>query len=165
MNEIRKTLEILKARWPEVLFIIALDVLTLSINMTRPIILRQTGHLTQILITLMCISLTIIIFMLIIGFQRTVYTEDRKRQSLLVLLREGKHFVLRLVGLGIIYTLALACLQILVLWAIKYAAPDLMDTRLGASLLYQLPSTSVSLILMKPILLIFPLIKIGRAHV
>jgi hypothetical protein len=33
-----------------------------------------------------------------------------------------------------------------------------MDTRWGASLVYQLPSTSVSLILMKPILLIFPLI-------
>ena len=96
--------------------------------------------------------------MLIIGFQRTVYLEDRKRQSPLVLLREGKHFVLPLVGLGLIYTLALACLQILVLWAIKHAAPDLMDTRWGTSLIYQLSSTSVSLILMKPILLIFPLI-------
>jgi hypothetical protein len=165
MNEIRKTLEILKARWPEVLFIIALDVLTLSINMTRPIILRQTGHLTQILITLMCISLTIIIFMLIIGFQRTVYTEDRRRQPPLVLLREGKRFVLRLLGLGIIYTLALACLQILVLWAIRHAAPDFMDTRWGVSLIYQLPSTSVRLILMKPVLLIFPLIIVSDCDI
>jgi hypothetical protein len=96
--------------------------------------------------------------MLIFGFQRTVYTENQKRQSPLVLLREGKHFVLPLVGLGIIYTLALAYLHILVLSAIKYAAPDLMDTRWGTSLIYQLSSTSVSLILMKPVLLIFPLI-------
>ena len=96
--------------------------------------------------------------MFIIGFQRTVYLEDRKRQSLLVLLREGKHFILRLVGLGLIYTLALACLQILVLLAIKHAAPGFMDTRWGTSLLYQLPSTSVRLILMKPVLLVFPLI-------
>jgi hypothetical protein len=154
MTEIRKTLEILKARWPEVLFIIALEVLPQPIYMTQ-IIFHPIGNLLRILITLVYISFTIIIFMLIIGFQRTVYTEDRKRQSPLVLLREGKHFVLPLVGLGIIYSLALACLQILVLWAIKYAAPDFMDTR---SLLYQLPSTSVSLILMKPVLLIFPLI-------
>lgn len=110
------------------------------------------------MITLVYISFTIIIFMLIFGFQRTVYTENQKRQSPLVLLREGKHFVLPLVGLGIIYTLALAYLHILVLSAIKYAAPDLMDTRWGTSLIYQLSSTSVSLILMKPVLLIFPLI-------
>jgi hypothetical protein len=158
MTEIRKTLEILKARWPEVVLIIALDlVVSLSINMTQ-IIFHPIGQLLRILITLVYISYTIIIFMLIFGFQRTVYLEDRKRQSPLVLLREGKHFFLPLAGLGIIYTLALACLQILVLWAIKHAAPDFMDTRWGASLLYQLPSTSVRLILMKPVLLIFPLI-------
>jgi hypothetical protein len=159
MTEIRKTLEILKARWPEVMLIIALDVLSFYINISRQILIsHQTGPLFHTLITLAPFPFIIIIFMLIIGFQRTVYLEDRKRQSLLVLLREGKHFVLPLVGLGLIYTLALACLQILVLWAIKHAAPDFMDTRWGTSLLYQLPSTSVRLILMKPILLIFPLI-------
>ncbi|MCJ7728668.1 MAG: hypothetical protein MUO27_02130 [Sedimentisphaerales bacterium] len=157
MTEIKKTLEILKARWPEVMFIIALDVLSFSINMSQTIF-HPIGQMLRILITLVFISFTIIIFMLIIGFQRTVYLEDRKRQSPLVLLREGKYFFLPLAGLGIIYGLALACLQILVLWAIKHAAPDFMDTRWGASLVYQLPSTSVSLILMKPILLIFPLI-------
>lgn len=157
MTEIRKTLEILKARWPEVMLIIALEVLSQSINMTQ-IIFHPIGNLLRILITLVYISFTIIILMLIFGFQRTVCTEDQKRQSPLVLLREGKHFILPLVGLGIIYSLVLACLQILVLWAIKYAAPDFMDTRWGVSLIYQLPSTSVSLILMKPILLIFQLI-------
>lgn len=156
MTETKETLEILKARWPEVVFLIALDVLSFSINMSQTM-LHLIGTPLQILTTLVYISFTIIIFMFIIGFQRTIYTENRKRQSPLVLLREGKHFVLRLVGLGLIYTLALACLQILVLWAIKYAASDFMDTRWG-SLVYQLPSTSVGLILMKPILLIFPLI-------
>jgi hypothetical protein len=157
MTEIRKTLEILKARWPEVLFIIALEVLPQPIYMTQ-IIFHPIGNLLHILITLVYISFTIIIFMLIFGFQRTVYTENQKRQSPLVLLREGKHFVLRLVGLGLIYTLALACLQMLVFWTINHTAPDFMDTRWGISLLYRLPSTSVSLILMKQILLIFPLI-------
>jgi len=159
MTEIRKTLEILKARWLEVMLIIALDVLSFSINMSRQIlILHQTGPLLHTLITLASLPFIITTFLLIIGFQRTVYLEGQKRQSLFVLLREGKHFFLPLAGLGIIYSLALACLQILVLWAIKHAAPDFMDTRWGASLVYQLPSTSVSLILMKPILLIFPLI-------
>jgi hypothetical protein len=157
MTEIRKTLEILKARWPEVMLIIALDVSSFSINMSQTIF-HPIGQLFRILITLVFISFTIIIFMLIIGFQRTVYLEDRKRQSPLVLLREGKHFVLPLVGLGLIYTLALACLQILVLWVINHAAPSFMEARWGASLVYQLPSTSVGLILMKPVLLIFPLI-------
>ena len=134
MTEIRKTLEILKARWPEVVLIIALDwSCRCSINMTQ-IIFHPIGKLLRILITLVYISFTIIIFMLIFGFQRTVYLEDRKRQSPFVLLREGKHFVLRLVGLGILYSLALACLQILVLWTIKHAAPDFMDTRWGVRL-------------------------------
>ncbi len=157
MTETKETLAILKARWREVVFIIALGVLSMSINMMQ-IVFHPTGNLLRILITLVYISFTIIIFMFIIGFQRTVYTENRKRQSPIVLLREGKHFVWRLIGLGLIYTLALACLQILVILAIKHAAPDIMDTRWVASLVYRLPSTSVSLILMKLLLLIFPLI-------
>ena len=141
------------------MFIIALVVLSLSISMSRQIlILHQPGPLLNTLITLASLPFIIIVFLLIIGFQRTVYLEDRKRQSLFVLLREGKHFFLPLAGLGIIYTLALACLQILVLWVINHAAPSFMEARWGASLVYQLPSTSVSLILMKPVLLIFPLI-------
>ena len=106
----------------------------------------------------MFISFTIIIFMLIIGFQRTVYLEGRKRQSPLVLLRESMHFFLRLVSLGLIYILGMACLQILVLWAIEHTAPDLLHTRWVVSLVNELPSASVCLILMKPFLLIFPII-------
>jgi hypothetical protein len=159
MTEIKKTLALLEARWPEVMFIIVIVVLSLSISMSRQILIsHQTGPLLHTLITLASFPFIIITFLLIIGFQRTVYLEDRKRQSPLVLLREGKHFFLPLAGLALIYTLALACLQILVLLAIKHAAPDFMDTRWGAFLVYRLPSTSVSLILMKPILLIFPLI-------
>lgn len=157
MAEIKKTLAILKARWPEVVFIIVLAVISLSINLI-PIAFHLTGNPGYMLMTLVPFTFSIIIFMLIIGFQRTVYLEDQKRQSPLVLLREGKHFFLPLAVLGIIYTFALACLQILVLWAMKHAAPDFMDTRWGSSLVYQLPSISVSLILMKPVLLIFPLI-------
>jgi hypothetical protein len=157
MTETKETLAILKARWREVVFIIALDVVSHFINMTQ-IVFHPAGSLLRILITLMFISFSIIIFMFIIGFQRTVYLEDRKQQSIIDLLREGKHFILRLIGLALIYTLALAYLQLLVLWAVKHVAPDFMEIRWVASLVYQLPTTSVSLILMKLVLLIFPLI-------
>ena len=96
--------------------------------------------------------------MLIFGFQRTVYTEGQKGQSPLVLLREGKHFVLRLVGLGLIYGLVLACLQILAFWTITHTNTGFLDTRWGTSLVYLTLSTPFNLILMKPVLLIFPLI-------
>ena len=159
MTETKETLAILRARWREVLLIITLDVLSFSISMLRLILHpREQGPLLHTLITLASLPFAIITFLLIIGFQRTVYLEDRKRQSPLVLLREGKHFFLPLAGLGIIYTLALACLHALFFWTIKYTAPDFIDTHWGISLVYQLPSTSVGLILMKPILLIFPLI-------
>jgi hypothetical protein len=157
MTETKETLEILKARWREVVFIIALGVLSMSINMTQ-IVFHPMGKPLQLVTTLVYISFAIIIFILIIGFQRTIFLENQKRQSPIVLLREGKHFALRLIGLALIYTLALACLQILVIWAINHAAPDFMETRWVASLVYRLPSTLVSLILIKPVLLIFPLI-------
>ena len=158
MTEIKKTLALLKARWPEVMFIIAIVVLSLSISMSRQILIsRQTGRLLHTLITLASLPFVIITFLLIIGFQRTVYLEDRKRQSLFVLLREGKHFFLPLAGLGVIYSLALALLQILVFWTIKHAAfinTDFINT----AWTIHLYSTALNLILMKPILLIFPLI-------
>ena len=152
----KEAFEILKARWWEIVLIIALDVLSFSISMSR-IILHPTGPLLNTLITLASLPFAIITFLLIIGFQRTVYLEDRKRQSPLVLLREGKHFILPLAGLGVIYSLALALLQILVFWTIRHVTfinTDFIDTAWAI----RLYSTSLSLILMKPILLIFPLI-------
>jgi hypothetical protein len=160
MTEIKKTLALLKARWPEVMFIIAIDVLSLSINLSRQI-LHPTGQMLHTLITLVSLPFIIITFLLIFGFQRTVYLENQKRQSPLVLLHEGKHFFLRLAALGIIYSLALMCLQILVFWTIKHVAfidKGFMDTAWGQPLVFLLYSTAFNLILMKLILLIFPLI-------
>ncbi|MGA2173140.1 MAG: hypothetical protein ABSG82_09080 [Sedimentisphaerales bacterium] len=160
MTETRKTLAILKARWPEVALIIALEVLWHFINTSR-LIFHPTGLPLQILMSLAFLPFSIIAFLLILGFQRTVYLEDRKRQSPLVLLREGKHFFLRLAGLGIIYSFSMAFLQGGIYWTIKHVAfinTGFMDTANGARLFYLLYSTSVSLILMKPVLLIFPLI-------
>jgi hypothetical protein len=157
MTETGKALEILKTRWREVVLIIALDILSLSINMTQTIF-NPIGKPLRILITLVFLTFNIITFTLIFGFQRTVYTEDRKRQSPLVLLREGGHFFLRLAGLGLIYTLLLVYLQFMAFWAIKQIDASFLETRWGTSLIYLALSTSFNLILMKPIILIFPLI-------
>jgi hypothetical protein len=123
-----------------------------------PIVFHLAGNLGYILMTLVPFTFYIIIFIFIIGFQRTIYLEDQKRQSFLILLREGKHFVLRLAGLSLIYFLAGVCLQFLVLWVVRHVAPGFMEARLGLSLINLLPSTFLSLILMKIILLIFPII-------
>jgi hypothetical protein len=160
MTEIRKTLEILKARWREIVLIIALDVLTMSVNMMQTIFHPMKTSL-RILIMATFLVFNIIMYLLIFGFQRTVYTEDLMRQSPLVLLREGKHFFLPLAGLSIIYGIALIFLQTLVLWAIKqvpFVDKGFMETRWGASLFNLSYSTSFNLVLMKPILLIFPII-------
>jgi hypothetical protein len=157
MTETKETLAILKARWREVVLIIALEVLPQPIYMMQ-IIFHPIGNLLRILITLVYISFTIIIFMLIFGFQRTVYTEGLKRQSFMVLLREGGYFFLRLAALGIIYSFAMAWLQLVVFWAIKHIDAGILETHRGISLVYPTLTTSFNLILMKPVLLIFPLI-------
>lgn len=151
----KEAFEILKTRWPEVVFIIALGVLSFSMI---PIAFHLTGNPGYMLMTLVPFAFYIIILIFLTGFQRTVYLEDRKQQSLFILFQEGKHFFWRLFGLGLIYFLAMGCLQIFVLWTIQHTAPDFMETRLGAATVSQLPPDLVSLILMKPVLLIFPLI-------
>jgi hypothetical protein len=144
--------------------IIAFDVLSLSINMTQTIF-NPIGKPLRILITLVFLTFNIITFTLIFGFQRTVYTEDRKRQSPLVLLREGMYFVLRLIGLGLIYTLILVYLQFMAFWAVKQIDASFLETRWGTSLIYLALSTSFNLILMKPIILIFPLIIVSDCSI
>jgi hypothetical protein len=153
----KEAFEIIKARWPEVVFIIALGVISLSINLI-PIVFHLTGKLGYMLLAIVPITSYIIFLIFITGFQRTVYLENGKRQSPLILLREGKHFFLRLVGLSLIYFLAGVCLQFLVYWAVRHAAPNFMETGRGISLINLLLSTFLSLILMKIILLMFPII-------
>jgi hypothetical protein len=157
MTETKETLAILKARWREVVLIIAFDVLSFSINMTHTVF-HPIGTPLSILITILFFVFNIITFMLIFGFERTVYTEGLKKQSFMVLLREGGYFFLRLAALGIIYSFALACLQLVVFWAIKHIDAGILETHRGISLVYPTLTTSFNLILMKPVLLIFPLI-------
>ena len=142
------------------MLIIVLDVISQVNNITQ-ILSHNMGQTSRALITAVILLFWIITFMLIFGFQRTVYTEDQKQQSPLVLLREGKHFILPLAVLSIIYNGARGYLHFPVFWAIKHVPfvdTGFADTCWGARLIFLLYSTSFDLILIKPILLIFPLI-------
>ena len=100
MAEIRKILSILKARWPEVSLILFLPLLEQIIVWIVPLLsVRYRDFPTQ---TVMCM-LSIFIFLnrsilifLSVGFLRTVYLHDCKRQSIPVLFKTGWHFFLRM---------------------------------------------------------------------
>ncbi|MHC4719515.1 MAG: hypothetical protein ACYSYT_03465, partial [Planctomycetota bacterium] len=107
MTEIKNTLAILKARWPEVTLIIGLYVLSLSVNklhllipITKESLLRALSSFVFFILLIIIIVITIL---LQTGFQRTFYLEGQKRQSLMTLLRVGKHFFWRMVKFGLIY--------------------------------------------------------------
>jgi hypothetical protein len=121
MTEIKKTLAILKARWPEVILIIGLTVLLpfLSKLLTK---LKYDSALSltvlavlalAVLATSFSLALMLITIMLRSGFLRTVYLEGRKRQTIAVLLRTGLHFLWRMIVLGLLYTIPLLTLTLL----------------------------------------------------
>lgn len=101
MNEIKETLAILKARWHEVTLIIGLWFLHRLIVLTLKIYPNIT------LVSFVTLSMSLFILVVSTGFLRTVYLEQEKRQSLPDLMRIGKHFFWRILGVGILYGLAM----------------------------------------------------------
>lgn len=166
MTEIKETLRILKARWPEVTFIIGLFVLSLFVNklhiiastkQTRPELPLGLGYLLLLLV------ISVVAILLTVGFQRTVYLEDRKRHSPLALLRIGKHFFWRTVGFSLIYVLLLfilAWLTFIVIKRVTMLETGFRETFEVAPFTYQLCFTIATLILIKLSLLTLPLIVV-----
>jgi hypothetical protein len=166
MAEINKTLAILKARWPEATLIVSLNVVSLFVNklhlMMKPKIspIQTTIGLGSLLVF---IVIMVIVLLLTIGFQRTIYLEGNKRQSPKVLLQMGKHFFGRIVAFGLIYIPVFWILAWLTFLAIKQfisIETGFLETAKVAPLVYQLCFTTATLILIKPLLLIFPLIVV-----
>lgn len=161
MTEIKKTLAILKARWPEVTLIVGLYALAvLSNNLFR----AARPDLTKTLI-LLCIpfSLTLMVLLMILnyGFLRTVHLEGQKRQMPIDLLKIGKHFFWRMVGFGLIYVVPYFVLAWLTFLIIKYFTSidtGFLETAKVAPWLYQLCSIAPMLILIKVVLFIPALI-------
>jgi len=113
MTEIKKTLQILKARWPEIILIIGL---TVFLPFSRKLLtkLKQDSALNLIVLpTCFLLALMVITIVLRLGFLRTVYLEGQKRQSIPVLLRTGIHFLWRMIVLGLLYFIPLFTLTLL----------------------------------------------------
>jgi hypothetical protein len=105
MTEIKKTLAILKSRQFEVALIIGTHFLAI---LPRKLF---SGVGAKSILTIYSVTLfvpllfSLISTLLCIGFLRTVYLEDTKRQSPFILLRIGIHFLWRMFVLGMIYSL------------------------------------------------------------
>jgi len=118
MTEIKKTLSILEARWPEVTLLIGLGFLA---SLFSGILRVYRGYHSWVVFT--CIGLLLIEVLLYLGFLRTVYLESNKRQSPFSLLRKGKHFFWRLCGLGLLYIIVLGLLVQVIFWTMKIVTP------------------------------------------
>jgi hypothetical protein len=161
MTEIRKTLTIFKARWPEIMLIIGLTIL-LPFLRKLPTKLRYRSALDlMVLPTFVLVALMVVIMMLRFGFVRTVYLEGQKRQSIPVLLRTGLHFLWRMIVLGSLYGIPLL---ILILLSIRLLGKrvEAGETDIGHNifLIRQLLVVVANIILMKFILLIPALVLV-----
>jgi len=165
MNEIQKTLVILRARWPEVTLIIGLYTLVeLSHSMfgfTEPDVdVTKTIFLPSILFIL---SLTVVAMILSYGFLRTVYLEGPKEQTPMDLLKTGKQFFWRMVGFGFIFASLYFIVMGLIFSIAKYFTSTntgFIESATSTPWLYQLCSTATMLIMMKVSLFIPALILV-----
>ncbi|MFA5252927.1 MAG: hypothetical protein WC454_10135 [Phycisphaerae bacterium] len=161
MTETKETLGILKARWPEVTLIIGLNVLSIIANKLLLISQTNTTPYLGLINGGFIFTLMIIIALLTTGFQRTACLEGPKQQSPAVLLRTGSRFFWRIVGFGLIYLPVLGILVWLSFLVIKQFASietGFWETAKAHPFIYQLCFTISALILIKPFLLIGPLI-------
>ncbi len=151
MTEIKKTLTILKARWPEVILIIGLTVLLPFLSKLLTKLKYDSALSLTVLATCFRLALMVVTIVLRSGFLRTVYLEGRKRQSIAVLLRTGLHFLWRMIVLGLLYAIPLLTLTLLsIRLAGKPTAPGETDILHNISLLVLV----INIILMKFILLL-----------
>jgi hypothetical protein len=166
MTEIKKTLAILKARWPEVTLIVGLYALAvLSNNLFRAARpdLTKTLILLRIPFSLFSLTLMVVSIILNYGFLRTVYLEGRKRQTPMALLKKGKHFFWRMVGFGLICVVPYFILAWLIFLIIQYFTSidtGFFETAKVAPWLYQLCFITPMLILIKVVLFIPALILV-----
>jgi hypothetical protein len=161
MTETKKTLAILRARWPEVTLIIGLYTLVeLSYSLfgfAEPDV-TKTFFLPSLLFIL---SLTVVSIILSYGFLRTIHLEGSKEQTPIDLLKTGIHFFWRMVGFGFIYAGFYFILNFLIFSIAKYFTStntSFIESAKSAPRLDQLCSTATMLIMIKVLLFIPALI-------
>lgn len=151
MAEIKRTLAILKARWPEVILIIGLTILLPFLSKLLTKLKHDSVLNLTVLASCFSLALSLITIVLRSGFLRTVYLEGRKRQTIAVLLRTGLHFLWRMIVLGLLYFIPLLTLTLLSTRLVgKPTAPGETDILHNISLLVLI----INIILMKFILLL-----------
>ncbi len=166
MAEIKRVLAILTARWPEVALIIGLNVLCLVVNKLHLMVASERDRIEAVigLGYLLVLAIIILIIMLLtVGLQRTVYLEGQKRQSPLGLLWVGRYFLWRIIKFELVFVPAVWILAWLTFLAIKEdtsAQTDFLKSAEAAPLVYQLCFAAASLVLIKPLLLMFPLMVV-----
>jgi len=161
MTEIQKTLQTLKARYPEVALIIGLNVLALlsAVMTLKDLPAEEEAASMQPATTVFlvfAVAAAILSVMLKYGFMRTVYLEGDKHCQPGDLLKTGRPFFWRIVGLGLLATAALLILQ----YPAMAIEQKLASGGKEHSIFITGYSIVVMLILMKPILLMPVLIVV-----
>jgi hypothetical protein len=154
MTEIKKTLAILKARWPEATLIVWLSVLPAVLGNRFRVVKSNLSIIGLLLYLGVSLSFMVVYTIFNCGFLRTVYLEGKKQQSPTILLKTGKYFFWRIVRFVLLLMLAYIPLFVLILFVIKL----LTSQYLTYLLIYQLSITSTLIILIKPLLLMPSLI-------
>ena len=166
MTEIKKTLTILKARWPEATLIVGLYALAVISNnlfrAARPD-LTKTLFLLCLFLLCMAFSLALMVATMVLnyGFLRTVHLEGQKVQTPMALLKKGRYFFWRMLGFGLIYVVPCFVLAWFIFLIIKYFTSidtGFLETVKVAPWLYQLCFIAPMLILIKVVLFIPALI-------
>lgn len=163
MTEIKETIAIFKIRWPEATLIVGFYTL---VSLSNSLFRATKPDLTKTLFLLyipFLLILTVVSTMLNYGFLRTVYLEGQKRQMPIDLLKIGKHFFWRMVGLGLIFVVSYLILTQLIFLIIKYFTSTdtgFAESAKSTSWLYQLCFVAAMLILIKVSLFIPALILV-----
>lgn len=167
MNEIEDAIAILKARWPEVLLMLFLNLLFSLVH--RPLQEQVKEYpLLGLTVLVLILALIVIIVMLPIGFYHSVHLEGQKRQSPLALLRFGKHFFWRTIGVGLVLMFAHLLLAWLVFLAIRQPlaiSTSFWKTAQTDPLVYFGCYGVSQLVLIKPTLLILPIVIVTDCRI
>jgi hypothetical protein len=154
MNEFKEALSILKTRWLEAALIIGLMFVP---ELSNQILLRYYHRYSAWWVLFLNLSILLFALLVLTGFLRTVYLEQKKRQSPINLILTGKHFFLRLAGFGLLYAIVQMSLIWSTHWIIKTTITDIslkdISSPIGITGIIV-----ISLILAKPFLLIPALI-------
>ena len=167
MEEIKDANLILKARWPEVLLLLTLNLLFSLGHLPLQQQVKECS-LLGLAVLVLILAFTVINAMLLLGFQCSVCLEGRKRQSPLYLLRLGKHFFWRAVwfGLLLLFThVLLAWLVFLVVRQPLAISTGFWKTAQSEPLVYFSCYAVSQLMLIKPILFILPIVIITDCRI